>query len=121
MNIIKAIFLVESTYKFGKGKSLRFEAQKLWSNSKDHDWVGGTIEFNLNSKFSIYVNDIYNSGNDKDTDDTHYYNAGGSFTKGATRLGLNYGRQRAGLLCVGGVCRYVAEATGLTANLSMSF
>lgn len=119
---IKSNILVgEATYKMGKGRSLRFEAQKLWSDTDDHNWIGGTIEFNLNSKFSIYVNDIYNDGKDKDTEKTHYYNVGGSYTKGATRLGLNYGRQRAGLVCVGGVCRFVPEATGLTANLTMSF
>lgn len=125
---IKAnIGVFESTYKFGKGKSLRFEAQKLWSNSKHEDWIGGTIEYNFNSKFSVYVNDIYNSGekyNDgvsKENAETHYFNFGGSFTKGATRLGLNYGRQRAGLVCVGGVCRVVPEATGLTMNLTMVF
>ena len=111
----------EATYKMGKGKSLRFEAQKMWSNSDDHNWIGGTLEFNLSSKLSFYVNDIYNDGEDKDTEKTHYYNVGGSYTKGATRLGLNYGRQRAGLVCVGGVCRFVPEATGLTVNLSMSF
>lgn len=115
------ILVAESTYKLGKGKSVRLEAQKLWSNSDDHNWIGGTLEYNFNSKFSIYVNDIYNSGSDKDTEKTDYYNFGGSFTKGATRLGLNYGRQRAGLVCVGGVCRFVPEATGLTMNLTMVF
>ena len=115
------ILVAESTYKLGKGKSVRFEAQKLWSNSDDHNWIGGTLEYNFNSKFSAYVNDIYNSGSDKDTEKTHYYNLGGSFTKGGTRLGLNYGRQRAGLVCVGGVCRFVPEATGLTMNLTMAF
>ncbi|MFD2543454.1 DUF6029 family protein [Lacinutrix gracilariae] len=115
------ILVAESTYKLGKGKSFRVEAQKLWSNSDDHDWIGGTIEYNFNSKFSIYINDIYNKGTDKDTEKTDYYNFGGSFTKGATRIGLNYGRQRAGLVCVGGVCRFVPEATGLTMNLTTSF
>lgn len=115
------IGVVETTYKMGKGRSLRFEAQKLWSDTKDHDWIGGTVEFNINRRFSVYVNDIYNSGEDKDTEETHYYNFGGSYTKGATRVGINYGRQRAGLICVGGVCRFVPEATGLTMNLTMSF
>ena len=119
--ITSNIGVIESTHKLGNRKSVRFEIQKLNSDSKKHDWTGGTIEYNLNSKFSIYVNDIYNNGSDSDTEKTHFFNIGGSYTKGATRLGLNYGRQRAGLLCVGGVCRFVAEATGLTANLSMSF
>ena len=119
--IVTNIGVIESTHKLRNGKSIRIEAQKLWSDSKDHNWVGGTFEFNFNSKFSLYINDIYNGGDDSSTDKTHYYNAGGSFTKGATRVGLNYGRQRAGLLCVGGVCRFVPEATGLTASVTMAF
>lgn len=115
------IGVIESTHKLSNGKSLRLEIQKLNSDSTKHDWTGGTIEYNINSKFSVYVNDIYNNGSDNNTEKTHFFNLGGSYTKGATRLGLNYGRQRAGLLCVGGVCRFVAEATGLTANLTMSF
>ena len=115
------IGVIESTHKLSNGKSLRLEIQKLNSDSAKHDWTGGTIEYNINSKFSVYVNDIYNNGSDSNTEKTHFFNLGGSYTKGATRLGLNYGRQRAGLLCVGGVCRFVAEATGLTANLTMSF
>ena len=119
--IVTNIGVIESTHKLRNGKSIRIEAQKLWSDSKDHNWVGGTFEFNFNSKFSLYINNIYNGGDDSSTDKTHYYNAGGSFTKGATRVGLNYGRQRAGLLCVGGVCRFVPEATGLTASVTMAF
>jgi hypothetical protein len=115
------IIVFESTYKIGNGKSFRFETQKLFSVSEDHDWIGGTIEYNFNSKFSIFANDIYNNGKDNNTEKTHFYNFGGSYSKGSTRLGLNYGRQRAGLVCVGGVCRFVPEATGLTINLTTSF
>ena len=115
------IGVVESTHKLGNSKSIRLEAQKLWSDSEGHDWVGGTFEFNLSSKISFYVNDIYNNGDDSATSKTHYYNLGGSYNKGATRIGLNYGRQRAGLVCVGGICRFVPEATGLTATLTMAF
>ena len=115
------IGVIESTHRLGNGKSIRLEVQMLNSDSSKHDWTGGTIEYNINSRFSVYANDIYNKGSDTNTEKTHFFNLGGSYTKGATRLGINYGRQRAGLLCVGGVCRFVAEATGLTANLTMSF
>jgi len=115
------IGVIESTHRLGNGKSIRLEVQMLNSDSTKHDWTGGTIEYNINSRFSVYANDIYNKGSDTNTEKTHFFNLGGSYTKGATRLGINYGRQRAGLLCVGGVCRFVAEATGLTANLTMSF
>jgi hypothetical protein len=116
------IVVGETIYKFGRiGQSVRLELQKLWSNSENHDWVGGTFEYNASPRLSFYVNDIYNSGSDSSTSENHYYNFGGSYNKGTTRFSLNYGRQRAGLVCVGGVCRFVPEATGLSASLLMSF
>lgn len=122
--------VIEGTYKLGKGKSIRLEGQHLWvkkateSNNYSEDlgdWLGGTLEFNLSSKIGIYVNDSWNYGNKIEEDQIHYYNFGGSYTKGATRIGMNYGRQRGGLLCVGGVCRVVSPNTGLTINLTTSF
>lgn len=116
------IVVGETIYKFGKiGQSVRLELQKMWSSSEKHDWVGGTLEYNASPRLSFYINDIYNSGTDSSTSENHYYNIGGSFNKGTTRFSLNYGRQRAGLVCVGGVCRFVPEATGLSASLLMSF
>lgn len=116
------IIVGETFYKFGKvGQSVRLELQKLWSNSDKHDWVGGTLEYNFSPRLSFYVNDIYNSGTDSSTSENHYFNFGGSYNKGTTRLSLNYGRQRAGLVCVGGVCRFVPEATGLSVSLTSSF
>ncbi|MDA9339734.1 DUF6029 family protein [Polaribacter sp.] len=111
----------EATYKMGKGKSLRFEAQFLATNDDKKNWVGGTIEFNATSKLAVYINDIYNYGNDLVDEQIHYYNAGGSYTVGAHRFALNYGRQRGGLICIGGVCRNVPESTGISANITMSF
>jgi hypothetical protein len=64
---------------------------------------------------------MYNYGNDIESQQTHYYNLGGTFRKGATRVSLNYGRQRGGLVCVGGVCRFVPESTGISLSLSTAF
>tara|TARA_B110000003_G_scaffold269426_1_gene300424 strand:- start:6795 stop:8438 length:1644 start_codon:yes stop_codon:yes gene_type:complete len=120
--IVKSnIFVSESTYKMGSGKSLRFEAQHLWSKDDRKNWVGGTLEFNLNPKVAMYVNDIFNYGNDNEAKRIHYYNFGGSYTLGPQRFALNYGRQRGGLICIGGVCRFVPESTGVTANIVLSF
>ncbi|OUR94778.1 hypothetical protein A9Q87_02085 [Flavobacteriales bacterium 34_180_T64] len=119
---VNATVLVgEATHKFGSGKSIRVEAQHLFTNDDMKNWAGGTLEFNLNSKVSMYVTDIYNYGNDDSDAQIHYYNFGGSYSRGATRVGASYGRQRGGLLCVGGVCRIVPEITGFTLNLSTSF
>lgn len=119
--ITSNILVGEATYKIGGGKSIRFEAQHLWANADRKNWVGGTLEFNLNSRLGFYVNDIYNYGSDKTNEKIHYYNLGGSYSLGAHRFALNYGRQRGGLVCVGGVCRFVPESTGLTANIILTF
>jgi hypothetical protein len=116
---IKAkIGVVEGTYSFGGGKSMRFVLQHLWSEQDRKNWAASVLEYNFNSRFAVYIADSYNyEGEGK----IHYYNVGGSYSKGRARLGVNYGRQRGGLICVGGVCRFVPENTGVSANLSVNF
>ena len=115
------IIVAETTRKFKNGKSLRLELQHLSSDEDKKNWAGGTLEYVANRNVSFYLTDIYNYGNDIKDNQNHYYNFGGSYTKGATRIALNYGRQRGGLFCVGGVCRFVPENTGLSLNLSTAF
>ena len=117
------IGVAESTYKFSRGKSIRLELQHLSTNDDARNWMGGTVEYFFNSKFGLYINDSYNyeeSSVDQDTK-IHFFNAGISYAKGASRLALNYGRQRGGLLCVGGICRPVSQNTGLTLNFTTAF
>ncbi|MDC1266225.1 DUF6029 family protein [Flavobacteriaceae bacterium] len=117
------IGIAESTFKFNRGKSVRLELQHLSTNDDARNWAGGTIEYFFNSKFGIYLNDSYNYEESKITENTeiHFFNLGGSFTTGSTRIGVNYGRQRGGLLCVGGVCRPVSKNTGITLNFVTTF
>ena len=117
------IGVAESTYRFGKGKSIRLEAQHLSTDDDARNWVGGTVEYFFNPNLGIYLNDSYNYEDSpvEENRKIHFFNLGGSYTKGATRIGLNYGRQRGGLICVGGVCRPVNKNTGVTLNLTTSF
>ncbi|MCW5518263.1 hypothetical protein J1N09_00330 [Aureitalea sp. L0-47] len=116
---IKATVVVaEGTIKFNNGKSLRLVGQHLWTEQDRKDWAGLVTEFNFNSRLSVYVADAFNYAGEGEL---HYYNVGGSYSKGRTRLGLNYGRQRGGLICVGGVCRFVPANNGLSINLSVNF
>ena len=101
--------------------SLRIEAQHLWTQDDKKNWAASTIELNANSNFSFFVTDLYNYGNEDTSHRDHYYLLGGSYSKDRTRIALSYGRQRGGILCVGGVCREVPPACGLTLNLSTSF
>ena len=115
------ILAAEATYKFTNTRSLRVLGEHLWADHDKKNWAGATVELNLNSKFSIYSSDLYNYGNDVDYLRNHYYNIGSAFRKNSTRIALNYGRQRGGLLCVGGVCRYVPESSGVSLSLNTTF
>ncbi|AWH84876.1 hypothetical protein HYN59_06945 [Flavobacterium album] len=111
----------EATYNFTPSKSIRVEAEHMWADADFKNWAGGTVELNLNDKYSFYVWDIMNYGNDDPNRRIHYYNVGGAYRIGATRVALNYGRQRGGLVCVGGVCRFVPESTGVSMQISTAF
>lgn len=115
------IITAEATYNFTPSKSIRVEGEHMWADADFKNWAGGTVELNLNDKYSFYVWDIMNYGNDDENRRVHYYNVGGAYRIGATRVALNYGRQRGGLVCVGGVCRIVPESTGVSMSISTAF
>ena len=131
------IFVGDVTYKINKKHSLRFEAQYLASNDYEGDWVAATIEYNLAPKFSFYVSDMWNCekmqdgayGNYFMNVNTyewehallHYYQVGASFTHNSLRAQLSYGRNRAGYVCSGGVCRFQPAYTGVNLALTLSF
>ncbi|NQX86355.1 MAG: hypothetical protein HRT67_10710 [Flavobacteriaceae bacterium] len=116
--ILANIGVIEATRRFSKGRSLRLVGQHLWTEEDRKNWAAGVIEYNLSTRLAVYAADSWNYGGEGEI---HYYNFGGSYSKGNTRLGINYGRQRGGLICIGGVCRFVPENTGLSANLTISF
>ncbi len=111
----------EATYKLSPKKSFRVVAEHLWADYDKKNWAGLTTEFNLNSKASFYVSDLYNYGNDLEYYQNHYYNIGGAYRQKSTRIALNFGRQRGGLVCVGGVCRNVPTSSGLSLSFNTSF
>lgn len=111
----------ETTYNITKARSVRGVIEHMWADQDRKNWASATLEYNANSKMSFYVSDLYNYGNDAKKSRTHYYNVGGSYRRGSSRIALNYGRQRGGLVCVGGVCRIVPESTGVSLSLNTSF
>lgn len=111
------IFVGDVMYKINKKFSLRMEAQYLLSNDFEGDWVAGLVEFNVAPHWSVFFSDMYNLGTTK----TNYYNGGLSFTHNRTRVQVSYGRNRAGYVCSGGVCRYQPAYTGVNLMLTTSF
>lgn len=120
-HIIANVVVGDFLYKFNSKNSVRFELQHLQTKREKKNWAAALVEYNLDHKWNFYVGDQYNYGNDDKDQRFHYYMVGGSYAKESTRVQLNYGRQRGGLICVGGVCRYVPENTGFTLSLVKTF
>jgi hypothetical protein len=112
---------IDLTYKLSSTKSLRFEFEHLLTKQDRGDWAMLMIEYNVAPKWFFSIMDQYNYGNPDDNLKLHYYTAAMAFVEGPHRISLAYGRQREGLLCVGGVCRQVPASNGFTLNLSTSF
>ena len=120
--IVKSnILVVENTYKINDKKSIKVDLQHLSTDDDTKNWSALGLELNLSSAVSIYVTDMYNYQNPEIEKRIHYYNFGGSYRKGASRYSINYGRQRGGLVCTGGICRYVPESTGISFSAITSF
>ncbi len=111
------IFVADLTYKFTQNFSTRLELQYLQTFEDDKDWMAALLEVNFAPHWSIYGSDMYNHGSTK----IHYYNAGVSYTKSRTRVALSYGRNRAGVICSGGVCRPIPAYTGGNLTVTISF
>ena len=124
--VLANIVVGDVTWNITPDKSLRLELQGLFTSKKEKynedkgDWAGGLLEFNVAPKWFVSVGDEWNYNNPSDNN-LHYYNFAAGYTQGTTRIALRYGRQREGLLCVGGVCRYVPQSTGLTLSITTSF
>lgn len=120
------ILVADMLYKFNSQYSLRLELQYLFGDNSvkgldKGDWMAALLEFNIAPKWSIYASDMYNNGNDNENYRIHYYNAGISFAQSHTRLQLSYGRNRAGYVCSGGVCRLTPAYTGFNFAMTISF
>ena len=111
------IFVADMLYKWTPTLSTRLELQYLLSKDDDKDWMAALAEVNFAPHWSLYVSDMYNHGKTN----LHYYNAGVSYTKSRTRIQLSYGRNRAGVVCSGGVCRNIPAYTGANLMISTSF
>lgn len=120
------VAIADLTWKINRKNVLRFETEWMGSDSKYDaniddkrcgDWIMGLVEYNFASAWFISLSDQYayhdGIGN--------YYNISVGYTKNATRLQLGYGKQREGIICIGGVCRQVPACNGFSFSLTTSF
>jgi hypothetical protein len=115
------LFVLEGLHQFNDKTSLRFELQQI-STKQDHgDWATAVAELTFSPHWFLAAMDQYNYGGAVETEQTHYPIGTFGYIRGGSRFSFSYGRQRAGIFCVGGVCRVVPAANGLSASITTTF
>lgn len=111
------VFVVDALYKLNRQISLRAELQYLYSEELDKDWMAALLELGIAPAWSLFVSDMYNHG----STDVHYCSAGVSYSNSFMRISGSYGRNREGMVCSGGVCRWQPAYTGGNLQLTLFF
>jgi hypothetical protein len=119
--IYSHIGIVDLSWKISKKHNLRTELQTLLTHQHQGDWVTGLLEYTYSPHWFVALLDQYNVGNRQEVYRIHYLLGSVGYIKGPTRLSVSYGKQRAGLFCVGGVCRTVPASNGFTVTLNSTF
>lgn len=117
MTEVRNTAVVEATYRFTDDFSMRGELQYLYSAESTKDWCAALVETNLASGWSFFAKDMFNHGSSK----IHYYQAGMGYGKNHYRISASFGRNREGMVCSGGVCRWQPGFTGGNLSISIVF
>ena len=109
------------TCKINTKHALRLELQHLYTKEDKGSWLYGMLEYSISPNWFISVGDQWNYGNSDKGQRIHYYNVSAAFVWHTTRIALNFGKTREGILCVGGVCRSVPASYGMGLSVTTSF
>lgn len=115
------IGVLDFTQKINRKHSLRYEVQHLSTDQHRRNWATAVIEYTYSPHWFVAVMDQYNYGNPIESQKLHYFYGSVGYIKGANRISLGYGRQRAGVFCIGGVCRQVPASNGFTLSITSTF
>lgn len=113
----------EIIYKIDNKRSARTEWQYMRTKQDFGSWVFALLEFNIASRWSFAVSDMYNiSPNYHHVNKAHHYpNFFVARTYGPHRLTLQYVKQVEGINCTGGVCRYEPAFSGVKMSVISTF
>lgn len=119
--IYSSITVADMTYKFNSKNALRFETQHLYTEQDKGSWAMGMLEYTVSPHWFFVVWDQWNYGNEVEDLREHFYNFSFGYTRKSNRIQLSYGKQREGVVCAGGVCRFVPEFEGIMLSITSTF
>lgn len=109
------------SYKITPKHALRLELQHLYTKDDCGSSAYAMLEYSFSPSWFISIGDDWNYGNPDPAHKTHYYNISCAYVWNTTRIALNFGKTKEGILCVGGVCRAVPASFGLGLSVTTSF
>ena len=119
--IYASIFVADLTTHLNQKHAIRTELQSLTTEEDQGSWATMLVEYTYAPHWYIAVIDQYNYDNPLPEKRLHYFLASTGYNSGGTRISFSYGRQRAGIFCVGGVCRVVPASNGFYMSVTHSF
>jgi hypothetical protein len=120
-NIISNVGVLDGYYTFSSSHTLHMELQGLQTEQDQGNWAFALAEYNFGSDWFLGALDEYNYGNSTPNLRIHYFTVTGGYTHNALRITIGYGKQRAGILCIGGVCRQIPASDGFSLSITNSF
>jgi hypothetical protein len=115
------VVIADFTHRLPNRKSLRWEIQHLSTKQDKGNWAMALLEYSIAPNWFFAITDQYNYGNSNKDLRQHYYNVAAGYTFNANRFAVSYGRQRDGIVCVGGVCRQLPASMGFAVNITSTF
>jgi len=115
------IAVADLTYRVTDDHALRVELQHLYTEKETKSWALALVEFTIGERFYLTASDQYNYGNPDEKKRFNFVNFVAGYVKNATRISLGYGKQRSGIFCAGGVCRFVPASNGFIIQVSTGF
>ncbi|TVR40416.1 MAG: hypothetical protein EA392_03990 [Cryomorphaceae bacterium] len=114
------IHLVDMDFRI-KSNNLRVELQHLRTNQHLGSWATVLAEYTISPSWFFTVMNQWNYGNKNSDERFHFPFVAAGYITGGSRIMVSYGRQRAGVFCVGGICRTVPASNGLTVQFTSTF
>jgi hypothetical protein len=125
-NVVSHIAIADLTCQINNKHALHLELQHLYTEQdkgiwSSGSWLYGQLEYSISPKWFISVLDRWNYAHKEKDKRICYYSVSGSFVYKTTKITLSFGKQYAGLLCVGGNCRPVPASYGAGLSVVTSF
>jgi hypothetical protein len=116
-----SVAVADLTWKPTDEQAFRIELQGLWTKQDKGNWAMLLAEYSISPHWFFAITDQWNYGNSDTEKRVHYIYGSIAYVRNANRVQVSYGKQREGILCVGGVCRNVPAMNGLTVSITSSF